>query len=255
MIIISMKNLIYSVFKEGKDFLNKEYQPVKENWMIVNIVMFLTPTLILMGYTYLIAFFGKFGINYEFYFSIGDCINILYQKAVLFFYLWGIYWLLLIPIILYFTIYLNKEEKYTNKKVLLKIVSITLLFSLFFFVLSGIDSMPISNPYILMISVFFTLLFWLFYFKMITLITLVCSFVVFAYKYGEYDAEKIINNKTKNTLNIILKDRGVVLSDSDTCKYLIKRTSTHIFIGDRCGDLVNIYPVSEEIEMCFKTEK
>ncbi len=59
----------------------KNINQQKIDWTLISIISI--PIFILIGFTYLASFLGKFGISYEMYFNINDCIKVLYIKSLL----------------------------------------------------------------------------------------------------------------------------------------------------------------------------
>lgn len=93
-----IKNIVIKIYKKiitlpiykslskklGKWLDNENRDTVKFDISIISI--FSTVILTILGFLYLLYFFGEFKIPYERYFNIIDCVNILYIKSTLLLY-------------------------------------------------------------------------------------------------------------------------------------------------------------------------
>ncbi|WP_203969912.1 hypothetical protein [Capnocytophaga stomatis] len=104
-----IKKLIQFYYLKIKQWLIKEYKEPQQkiNWSVV--VVLAVPILILLGFIYLVSFLGVFGINFEYYFTIEDCIKALYVKASPHFYIASFVWVLIGLCLLYSQMFLLKK--------------------------------------------------------------------------------------------------------------------------------------------------
>lgn len=234
--------------------LNRDYQEPQQkiNWSVV--VVLAVPVLVLLGFIYLVSFLGVFGINFEIYFTIEDCLKALYVKASSHFYIasfvWGLIGLCLIYLQMFF---LKKiQNKYNGKLVGFIVV---LLITYVYFV-KVIESPKYALFLLVMLLIVLHL--WLFYDKRVALITLVSFLCPLSFKIGEADGMKLLNINKQITFDIILKGNDTILTQRDKNRFFIYKTTNYVFIMDetcKSNPQVIIRPTTEIQKMSFNSIK
>ena len=226
-LIIRLKNKILQ-------FLKSPYKPLNNQISIKLIpVMAIFP---FAGFVYLAFYLGKFGIGYEsLYFNVNDCIAILYEKGILFFLITILLVgsaLPFISVVINFLLQDETKEEIKNWHVV--IVSILCL-GILIFTFYEFKTIPQTGIFWLSILLLFSILIYLFKNKLEGIIMVTISFTLFCVLYGLTDAENKKREKPK--FDIVLKDDVKplkILSETDSCRYFIRKTSDYIFIMDSC---------------------
>lgn len=234
--------LLSPISQKISKFLKTPYKPLKKqiSFKLIPVVACLPFT----GFIYLVLYLEEFGIAYEtLYFNVNDCIAILYEKGILFYLVAMLLAGASFAILINFT----KEdlEKITFKNYEILIISSCFLFLLILF-LYQLKMIPYEGVFYL--SPVLAIAVWLYLFKSDIggIILAFAFFTAFCFVYSATDAKK--RKKEKPTFDIILKDDEKpmkILSETDTCRYFIRKTSDYIFIMDYCKNKVITYPVSD----------
>ncbi|MFJ1438147.1 hypothetical protein ACILPE_00225 [Capnocytophaga canimorsus] len=250
-----IKRQIHFCYLKIKRKLNSDYQgaPQKINWSVV--VVLAVPILVLLGFIYLVSFLGVFGISFEIYFTIEDCLKALYVKALSHFYIISFVWVLIGLCLIYLQMFLLKKNpnKYNGKLIGFIIV---LLVTYVYFV-KVIESPKYALFLLVMLLIVLHL--WLFYDKRVALITLVSFLCPLSLKIGEADGMKLLNSTNKQiTFDIILKDNDTILTQRDKNRFFIYKTTNYVFIMDKTcksDPQVVIRPTAEIQKMSFNPIK
>ncbi|ATA89293.1 hypothetical protein CGC58_05880 [Capnocytophaga stomatis] len=263
---LKIKKLLRFYYLKTKRWLNKEYKEPRQkiNWPVLVVVA--VPILILLGFIYLVSFLSVFGINFEYYFTIEDCLKALYVKASTHFYIasfvWGLIGLCLLYIFRFFIeerYKSNEKEKnirVTNKVIITRMRFIITLLGLYFLCFKEIESY--KNFHHLFLALLIILYLWFFQDKRIALITLVGFLCPLSLKIGEADGMKLLNSADKTTFNIILKNNDTILKEKDKNRYFIYKTTNYVFIMDETcknNPQVVIRPTAEIQKMSFNPIK
>lgn len=252
--INKIKSVIVPIVQKFKSeialFFKKPYKASKQDWKITELIIFSVPISVCLGLLYLSAYFSKFDIDYMHFFRIEDCIGVLYEKGVLFFFLASIFWVLIVTPLLcgIFLIYKKNvtNNEITNKKLIIRLIIQCSFICFFIYLLYRIELFSIQKAIALFLMIILSILLWLYGNKLTTIITITAFLCYGTYVYGEYEALLLIDgNKNKNRMAIILKGNEEFLSDKDTCKYLIRMTNNFIFVKDSCNGKVYVRPTSE----------
>lgn len=237
-----IKNIVIKIYKKiitlpiykslskklGKWLDNENRDTVKFDISIISI--FSTVILTILGFLYLLYFFGEFKIPYERYFNIIDCVNILYIKSTLYYYTISFLVLISIPLFLLFISQVKMSDK--RKKKIYTFFYILISCSIYIYALYKADDdwsfMKIISIFIYTILI---LIFWFINYKYIAIAMISFIFTGLLSSSGQKDAQKIINsNKANNKFNIILKDNDTILRDNDPNRYFIYKTNDYIFL-------------------------
>lgn len=246
-------------FNNCKDWLSSKYEEPKQkiNWSLL--VVLSVPILIFIGLLYLASFFGEFGIGIEDYFSIEDCLKVLYVKGAVYFHLTSFLWIVFGLLIFYLWVVLNKKKK-TLGRTLTKGVSIFafLVVPLYFF--GVVEEFSICETVALFLMLLVVVYLWLFQDKRVALITLVSFLCGLSFKMGKINGQRIVNSPVneRKTFNIILKNNDTILKEGDTNRYFIYKTTDYLFIMDETEKdrkKVIIKPVSDIETTSFESKR
>lgn len=123
-ILVYIIYLIIISIKQLKVWLNEEYKnEQKFNW---EILIGLYPIFVLIGFLYLDSFFEEYVISYNLYFNINDCIDILYKKGAILFYLLTFTVVSLSSFSIFFFVR-KRQKSINNKKVIYTILEIMII--------------------------------------------------------------------------------------------------------------------------------
>lgn len=227
------------------EFLKRPYKPLDKQISIKIIpILAIFP---FVGFIYLVFYMNKFGVGYEsLYFNVNDCIAILYEKSVLFFLIAILLIgasLPLLSVIISFFLEDEKKEEFKNWQILIFVIVClgTLVFTFHEF-----KVIPQNGIFWLTVLLFLAILIYLFKNKIEGIIMGAVSFMFFCILYAVTDAESRKREKPK--FDIVLKDDNKplkILSETDSCRYFIRKTSDYIFIMDSCKNKVITYPASD----------
>ena len=163
-----IKNIVIKIYKKiitlpfykslskklGKWLDNENRNSIKFDISFISI--FSTVILTILGFLYLLCFFGEFKIPYERYFNIIDCVNILYIKSTLYYYTISFLALISIPLFLLFISQVKIDNK--RKKNLYIFFHILISFAIYFYTLYKADDdwsfIKIFNIFIYTILIF-----------------------------------------------------------------------------------------------------
>lgn len=247
-ILVYIIYLIIISIKQLKVWLNEEYKnEQKFNW---EILIGLYPIFVLIGFLYLDSFFEEYVISYNLYFNINDCIDILYKKGAILFYLLTFTVVSLSSFSIFFFVR-KRQKSINNKKVIYTILEIMIIPAIIIFAFLFVGdilsekALSILGLILLVVSIYF------FGNKNIAIILSICFFALYLNNLGEKDAKEIIKNKGNYRLNIILKENDTILRDTAPSRYLIYKTTDYIFIKDDEKNKVIIKPTSDIQEISF----
>ena len=184
------------------------------------------------------------------YFNINDCIDILYKKGAILFYLLTFTVVSLSSFSIFFFVR-KRQKSINNKKVIYTILEIMIIPAIIIFAFLFVGdillekALSILGLILLVVSIYF------FGNKNIAIILSICFFALYLNNLGEKDAKEIIKNKGNYRLNIILKENDTILRDTVPSRYLIYKTTDYIFIKDDEKNKVIIKPTSDIQEISF----
>ena len=132
-----LRKAINLLYIDIKKWLKEKYKnEQKFNW---EILIGLYALFVLMGFLYLDSFFKEYVISYKLFFNINDCIDILYKKGGLLFYLLTFTVVSLSSFSIFF--FVKKRQKSINNKkmiyTILKIMIVPAIIIFVFFVYRG----------------------------------------------------------------------------------------------------------------------
>ena len=237
-----------SLLEKNRNKKNTNQQKI--DWTLMSIISI--PIFILIGFTYLASFLGEFGISYEMYFNINDCIKVLYIKSLLYYFLISIVVLFFTSLSLVIFIQMGKNSV-RNKITIIKISLLIIIFLFCLYFLCNSKLLPLQYIGIIILSFIFIFAVWYYLGNVSTIIIIISAFTTFSYKIGIESAKNV--KKEKLTYNIILKDGTQILKEGDTCKYLIYKTSENLFIYNEYIEQVEEYPISEIQKSSFDFKK
>ncbi|CAD0221522.1 hypothetical protein [Chryseobacterium sp. JV274] len=248
-------NLIKNSLRKIYLILIKNYKPL-DNPLSIKLVPIIA-VLPFAGFIYLVSYMFKFGIGYDsLYFNVNDCITVLYQKGILFYmvilFIAGAS-LPLISVIINFFRQDEEREEFKNWQVLL--VSILYL-GIIIFTFYKLKTIPQEGIFWLSFTMLLATLVYLFKSKIEGLLLSVICFTSFCILYAINDAENRKIEKLK--FDIVIKEERrplKILSETDSCQYLIKKTSDYIFIMNYCENKVKTYPASDLKFISFTPKK
>lgn len=193
----------------------------------------------LLSFFYLVFYLDVFGISYdEIGFNINDLTAILYQKGAFYLY---ISIAALFPLVI--------VSAFLSKKIFknLKNWGILIIIFCLIFIFHLIVCNSTEFPQKLIFSFdFFILTIGIFYFFSNKAMSYFISIGVLIFLFrqvGINDAQQRKNKKPR--FNIVLKDEKIILSETDTRKYFIRKTSDLIFIMNEKDNKVEAYPSSD----------
>ena len=234
--------------KNIKKWLNEKYKnKQKFNW---EILIGLYALFVLMGFLYLDSFFKEYIISYELFFNINDCIDILYKKGALPFYLLTFTVVSLSSCSIFF-FGKKRQKSINNKKVIYTILIIMIIPAIIIFAFLFIGDIPLKKALSIMALILLVVSIYFFGNRNIAIILSVCFFALYLSILGEKDAKEIINYKGNYRVNIILKENDTLLREIDSLKYLIYKTTNYIFIKDDTKNKIIIKPTSDIQEISF----
>lgn len=228
----------------------KNINQQKIDWTLMSIIS--VPILIFIGFIYLVSFLGEFGISYEIYFKISDCINNLYIKSLFYYFLITIVMLFSTSLSLGFLIQMGKNNV-RNKITFIKTILSIIIFLLCLYFLCISNYLSLQSTAIIILIITFILAIWYYLGEILAVLTIISVFNILSYMSGKEKAENV--KKEKLTYNIILKDGTQILKEGDTCKYLIYKTSENLFIYNEYIEQVEEYPISEIQKSSFSFKK
>lgn len=226
----------------------KNINQQKIDWTLMSIISI--PIFILIGFIYLASFLGEFGISYEIYFNISDCINFLYIKSLLYYFLISIVILFCTPF-LAFLIQMGKNNVRSKINIIRVVLLILiLLFCLFFLYKSNFLSLQSTG--IIVLVIVSIVIIWFFLDNTFAIIIGIAIFSVSSYMIGIEEAKEMKNvKKGRKTFNIVLKNNDTILRYNDPNRYFIYKTTDYIFIKNDSLNKVIIKPTSDIQEISF----
>lgn len=237
-------NLLYINIKK---WLNEKYKnEQKFNW---EILIGLYALFVLIGFLYLDSFFKEYVISYELFFNINDCIDILYKKGALLFYLLTFTVVSLSSFFIFFFVR-KRQKSINNKKVIYTILIIMIIPAIIIFAFLLVGNIFLEKALSIIVLILLVVSIYFFGNKNIAIILSVCFFALYLNNLGEKDAKEMIKNKGNyKRLSIILKENDTILREIDSLKYLIYKTTDYIFIKDE--NKIIIKPTSDIQEISF----
>ncbi|SEH40990.1 hypothetical protein [Chryseobacterium culicis] len=227
------------------EFLKSPYKPL-DNQVSIRVIPILA-IFPFAGFIYLVFYMNKFGVGYEsLYFNVNDCIAILYEKSVLFFLIAILLIgasLPLLSVIISFLLEDEKKEEFKNWQILIFVI---LCLGILVFTFYEFKVIPKRGAFWLSILLFLAILIYLFKSKIEGIVMGAVCFMLFCVLYAVTDAES--RKKEKPKFDVVLKDDNKplkILSETDSCRYFIRKTSDYIFIMDSCKNKVITYPTSD----------
>lgn len=243
-----LRKAINLLYIDIKKWLNEKYKnKQKFNW---EILIGLYALFVLMGFLYLDSFFKEYIISYELFFNINDCIDILYKKGALLFYLLTFTVVSLSSFSIFFFVK-KRQKSINNKKVIYTILIIMIIPAIIIFAFLFIGDILLKEALSIMALILLVVSIYFFGNRNIAIILSVCFFALYLSILGEKDAKKIINYKGNYRVNIILKENDTLLREIDSLKYLIYKTTDYIFIKDDTKNKIIIKPTSDIQEISF----
>lgn len=245
-----MKKTINLLYINIKKWLNEKYKnEQKFNW---ETLIGLYALFVLMGFLYLDSFFKEYVISYELFFNINDCIDILYKKGALLFYLLTFTVVSLSSFSIFFFVR-KRQKSINNKKVIYTILIIMIIPAIIIFGFLFIGDILLKEALSIMALILLVVSIYFFGNRNIAIILSVCFFALYLNNLGKKDAKGIINNKGNYRVNIILKENDTLLREIDSLKYLIYKTTDYILIKDdtKNKNKIIIKPTSDIQEISF----
>lgn len=243
-----LRKAIILLYIDIKKWLNEKYKnEQKFNW---EILIGLYALFVFMGFLYLDSFFKEYVISYKLFFNINDCIDILYKKGALLFYLLTFTVVSLSSFSIFFFVR-KRQKSINNKKMIYTILKIMIVPAIIIFGFLFIGDILLKKALSIMALILLVVSIYFFGNRNIAIILSVCFFALYLSILGKKDAKEIINNKGNYRVNIILKENDTLLREIDSLKYLIYKTTNYIFIKDDTKNKIIIKPTSDIQEISF----
>ncbi len=232
--------------------LNESYQPTEEKPLLK--IAELALILPALGLFYLWEYFNKYGIHYYLYFDLKDSLAVLYENLMPVIYISVILSMLLTLLIP--NLIKNKNNAMESQSVETadtrqkkKFSKLAVIFTIVI-ALSGFC--VLLNVYqfgllaIVIFLVFAALSSYLYLFSNKNLGFGVAIILAFIYSLNIANKDAKYNMAEKPRLNILLKNHSdiPILTELDTCRYLIYKTSNYYFIKDDCKKMIFTYSIS-----------
>ncbi|NWO30212.1 hypothetical protein [Capnocytophaga sp. oral taxon 903] len=211
-----------SLLEKNKNKKNINQQ--KNDWALISLIS--VPIFIFIGFIYLTSFLGEFGISYEMYFKISDCINFFYIKSLLYYFLISFVILFCTPF-LAFLIQMGKNNV-RNKINIIRAVLLILILLFSLFILYKSNFLSLQSTGIIALVIVFIVIIWFFLDSTFAIIIGIAIFSVSSYMIGIEEAKEV--KKRRKTFNIVLKNNDTILRDNDPNRYFIYKTTDFIFL-------------------------
>lgn len=251
---------IIEKYKIVQDFINWAKQPYVPNYhkFIIEPIKLLLLFMPLMGALYQWLFLGYFDIDYLYASDLSDHLRALYRLALPLFYITFIlvFFLSSFVLIIFKENIFGKKKELLNQDVLYSSFFLTIIefFILFVYFESRLKTGYFPLLFVIIGCFFLANLFFIKGDKLIKNLGLGIYFIaiiIWIIKLSELDAIKVKANKHSYT--IISRNDETILTEKDSCKYLIGNISKFYYIKDECSGNTISYPTSEIKAIRFKS--